>query len=66
MAIQEPAAIEPEVIVMAPESIVGHVARAVPALSTLPPQPRDLSEMKCSTWTDLTQGAIGQQVRYCE
>jgi hypothetical protein len=47
---------------LSPVVIVGHVA--VPAL--LPLRPRDLSEMRCSTWQDLTQGPVGQLVRYCE
>jgi hypothetical protein len=46
--------------------VVHKAKRAQPRPAAAPPPARDLSEMRCTNWEDLTQGMASVQVRRCE
>src|SRR5436190_6693354 len=54
-AVPPPPVADPVVIEMPPDRIVGHVQSHI--------TPR---VVRCSDWSDLTQGPAGQKVRICE
>lgn len=52
--------------VVAPAVAVQKAPRARPHRPAAPVEVRDLSDMRCTAWGDLMQGAASQQVRRCE